>query len=170
MRKPGNGKLLKYIALVGFVFGVYILQGMVFTHITVLGTKPLLLPIAVVCIGQFEGSERGALLGIVAGVFCDLSFNQPTVEFTLVLTAAGFLSGALFERYLDKGFPSCIVLSALVLLISAFTQIFPLLIYQNVPLIGLLKTAFIQTVYSLLFVLPFYHLCRLIDRIPYRKF
>lgn len=170
MHRPKNGKVLKYLALIGFVFVVYILQSMIFTHIALFGAKPLLLPVAAVCIGLYEGGERGAVTGIIAGMLCDLSFNQPTVEFTLLLTAIGLLSGILFEYYLDRGFPSCLLVCALVLIISAFVQMFPLLIYRHVQLISLLKTAFIQTAYSLVFAIPFYHICRLIGKIPFRKF
>ena len=170
MHRPKNGKILRYTALIGFVFVIYVLQSMVFTHLEVWGTKPLLLPLAAVSIGLYEGSQRGAVMGLIAGIFCDLSFNQPTVDFTLFLTVIGFLSGILFERYLDDGFPSFIAVSAMVLVLSAFVQFFSLLIYQDVPFMSLLKTAFIQTVYSMIFVWPIYHLCRIIGRILYRKF
>lgn len=170
MGRPKNGKLLKYLALIGFVFFMYVLQSMVFTHIEIWGTKPLLLPLSVVGIGLYEGSERGTVMGLVAGVFCDLSFNQATVDFTLFLTIVGLLAGILFERYLDKGFPSFIIVSALVLVLSAFVQMFSLFIYEDVPPMSLLRTMFIQTVYSMLFTVPTYYICRLFGRIPYRRF
>ncbi|MBE6948589.1 MAG: hypothetical protein E7456_01960 [Ruminococcaceae bacterium] len=170
MGRPKNGKILKYAALIGLVYFVFLMQAMVFPHLEILGTKPLLLPIAAVGIGLFEGHERGAVMGLVAGIYCDLSFNQPTVEFTLLLTVIGLLAGVVFNRYLDDGFPSFLVVSTLALVICAFVQMFPLWIYRDVSLLALLKTALLQTVYSLIFVLPIYHLCRLVGRIPYRRF
>ena len=134
MQRPKNGKILKYLALVGFVFVVYVLQSSVFPRLEILGTKPLILPIAAVGIGLYEGTERGAVIGLVAGVFCDLSFNQPTVEFTLLLTVVGVLSGVLFERYLDKGFPSFILVSALVLVYPHLSRCFPCLFIRMYPL------------------------------------
>ncbi len=158
-------KVYRYAALVGLVFLAYILQSMVFTHIAILGAVPVILPVAVVSIGLSEGGQRGALMGLIGGILCDVSFNQPTVGFTLILTLVGVLTGYLGDRILEKGITSYIVCSVLVLVLSAFVQMFSLLIYRNVPILSLLQTALIQTVYSLLFILPMYYLCWLIRKI-----
>lgn len=169
MHRPKSGKIIKYTALIALVFLSYVMQGMIFTHLKILGIKPLLLPIVAVGIGMYEGSERGAIMGLIAGIFCDLSFNQPTIGFTLILTAVGLFSGILCERILEKSLPSCLLCSVVALALSASVQIFSLFIYQDVPIMSLLETALIQTIYSIVFIIPIYYLCRIIGKISYRS-
>lgn len=158
-------KVYRYAALVGLIFVAFMLQSTVFTHLPILGAGPVILPVVVVGIGLSEGGERGAFLGLIGGVLCDVSFNQPTVGFTLVLTIIGFLAGYLGDRMLEKGITSWVVCSVAALIISAFVQMFSLLIYRDVPIMSLMQTALIQTVYSMLFILPVYYLCGLIRKI-----
>jgi hypothetical protein len=66
---------------------------MVFTYIPIDGIIPVLLPTAVVGIATFEGSSRGGGYGLLAGMLCDVSFNQPVIVMTVVLTLVGLSSG-----------------------------------------------------------------------------
>lgn len=158
-------KVYRYAALVGLVFVAFVLQTAVFTHLPILGAMPVILPVVVVGIGLSEGAERGALLGLIGGILCDVSFNQPTVAFTLVLSIVGFLAGYLGDCVLENGITSWVVCGVAVLIITAFVQMFSLLIYQGEPILSLLQTALIQTVYSMVFIWPTYYLCGLIRKI-----
>ncbi len=143
----------------------FILQAMVFTRLPIMGVKPLILPVAVAVAAVYEGSARGAAVGLVCGMLCDLATNQPMIEFTLLLTLLGLAIGILSETMLTRGFPSCIVCSAVVLVICAFVQAFDLLFFDKVSFWPIGRTALIQTGYSLLFCLPAYWMARPISRI-----
>lgn len=166
MIRPVRGRIVKYAALIAFVFLVFVMQSTVFTHLRIFGAMPLLIPVASVCISLFEGSERGGVMGLICGILCDLSFNQPTIEFTLTLTIIGVGTGILCEQLLDRGFPSSLVCSACALVICAMVQMFPLLFYMKQPIAVLLETAIIQTAYSMIFVIPIYFVAGMINKIP----
>ena len=91
---------------VPFLLILYVLQATVFTSLPLFGVKPLILPVAVVGVALFEGSTKGGVFGLFAGMLCDLSFNQPTVQFTLMLTVLGILAGLVCDTVLARGFPS----------------------------------------------------------------
>lgn len=166
MERPAVRKIIKYAAYAAAVFLTYVLQSMVFTHLEILGTKPVLLPVLAVAIAVLEGSEIGAGYGLVCGIFCDLSFNQATIAFTIVLTVVGAAVGILSERLLEKGLVTCLLCSLGALIITAAVQVFGLLVYLHSHVMSLILTAIIQTVYSIIFALPIYYVCRAIHRLP----
>jgi hypothetical protein len=92
------------IAHILFIVVVYIFQSMVFTYIPIDGIIPVLLPIAVVGLATFEGSSRGGGYGLLAGMLCDVSFNQPVIIMTVVLTLVGLSSGFCPKRLWRAGF------------------------------------------------------------------
>ena len=99
----GKGKYataIKLLILSPYLILIYILQSTVFTHLTLFGTKPMLLPVAAVGIAIFRGRVEGGVFGLFAGMFMDMSYNQPTIEFTLILTFTGILLGALSDTVL----------------------------------------------------------------------
>ena len=147
---------------------LYFLQTDVFSHLRIAGVCPLLLPLAAVGFGLFEGGLTGGLWGLLAGLLCDLSLGEGTVAFTVFLTLAGFFTGFLAEFLLSRGFPSFLLLSLAVLLLAVLLQLFPLLAAPGAPLAALGRAALIQTLYSLVFVLPVYWAVRGVSRIRAR--
>ena len=160
---------LKFTLYIPFLLLVFILQAMVFSRITLWGVKPLILPVAVVAAAVYEGAVRGGVFGLCAGVLCDISLDQPAIQFTLLLTVLGVLTGLLFESLLAKGFPSFFFTSAAALLLCAVLQFARLLLREGVPIYYLLETALYQTAYSLLFTVPLYWFTRSLGRLPYRS-
>lgn len=146
---------------------LYVLQTDVFTHLRINGICPLVLPLAAVGFGIFDGGLAGGLWGLAAGILCDLSVGN-SFAFTILLTLVGFFSGFLSEFILAKGFPSFFVLSAAALLICSAMQAFPSMAYAGIPsadgAIGIL----IQAAYSIIFVLPVYWVSRGISRLKGR--
>lgn len=153
----GVEKVLFYALL---LFGLYILQAMIFTHLPIFGVKPLLLPVAVMCVALFEGTAGGGAFGLFAGILCDMSFNQPAIQFTLFLTLLGLSAGYLFDTVLSTSMPAFIVCTVISLVISAAVQAFPTIVYGNADMLTVLQVMLIQTLYSSLFTLPLYYLIR----------
>ena len=147
----------------GILLVCYILQTDVFTHLKISGVSPLALPLAAVGFGLFEGGLTGGLWGLAAGILCDISVGS-SLMFTILLTLFGFVSGFLSEFILARGFPSYIALCLAGLLICSALQAAPLIFFDGVKLSALVRPAIVQTLYSLIFVLPAYWSTRTASR------
>lgn len=142
----------------------YVFQGMIFPYLRSYGYVPLLLPIVSTGVSVYEGRYAGGVTGIFAGILCDVSFNQPAGVFTILLTVAGLLTGALADTVLTRGFATFIVCCAAVLALSAIVQIFPLFVFEFVPIQPLVSAALRQTAYSLLFAVPLWFVVRALGK------
>jgi len=139
---------------------VYILQGMIFPHLRFSITIPLLLPLVSTGTAVYQGRDAGGLVGLFAGIFCDISFNQPVGLFTVLLTIGGIFIGVLADTVMARGFATFMICCTIVLAVSAFAQMFPLLLFEGVPPAPLLMLALRQTLYSLLFAVPIWFFVR----------
>ena len=139
---------------------VYVFQSMIFPYFRLGGLVPLLLPIVCTGTAVYKGRVAGGISGLFAGIFCDISFNEPTGLFTVILTFTGLIIGALSDTVLTRSFPIYILSCAAVLIFSAFAQMFPLMFLVEVPTRPLIITALWQTIYSLVFVFPIWFFIR----------
>jgi len=152
----------KFSFLVGILLHVpllllaYILQDMIFVKLDIFGVKPLILPLAAVAVGLFEGSTRGGIFGLIAGIVCDASLGEPAVLFTVLLTVCGVAVGLLGEHLLAKGFPSFLLCSAGCILLCTLFQAVSHITPGLASLATLVMTGIIQVIYSLLFTIPIY--------------
>ncbi len=165
MTKRKNVTLIKALILAPYILLLYILQSTVFTHITLFGVKPLLLPLAAAGMALFLGSFGGGLFGLFAGILMDLACNQLTVEFTLLLTLTGLIIGLLSDTVLVQGFPSFLVCAALQLLICSAFQVLAPVILRGAPVALTAGIAADQCVYTLVFALPIYYISRFLSRV-----
>ena len=165
MGKQKYATAVKLLILCPYLILLYILQATVFTRLTLFGVKPMLLPVAVVVIAIFRGRVEGGVFGLFAGMFMDMSYNQPTIEFTLILTLTGILLGALSDTVLVRGFPSYLLCSAAQLLLCSACQILVITVTTSIPVSALLPIAIRQTLYSLILSLPFYYISRFLAHI-----
>lgn len=165
MTKRKNVTLIKALILAPYILLLYILQSTVFTHITFLGVKPLLLPLAAAGMALFLGSYGGGLFGLFAGILMDLACNQLTVEFTLLLTLTGLLIGLLSDTVLVQGFPSFLVCAAMQLLICSAFQVLAPVILRGAPVALTVGIAVDQCLYTLVFTLPIYYISRFLSRV-----
>jgi len=144
---------------------VYVLQAAMFPRLAILGVKPLLLPVIVVCIAMHEGPVRGALVGLAAGILCDVSLNEPAVLFTLLLTGVGLGAGYLAETFLVRGFLSCLLTVLAALLLCTAVQMLQIMVAGGIHISRVWAPGLVQVLYSLLFVIPMYLLSKLINLI-----
>lgn len=152
------------IAHIIFIIIIYIFQSMVFTHIPINGIFPVLLPMAVVGIATFEGSSRGGGYGLLAGMLCDVSFNQPVIVMTVVLTVVGIVVGVLSETIMARGFPTYFLSCIGALILTSFISMFALGFFAGVDFSTLIRTGLLQTLYSIIFTLPIYPIVRSLGR------
>ena len=165
MPKSKNMAVIRVLILLPYLLILYILQSMVFTHLPLLGVKPMILPVAVAGASLFKGPVSGGVFGIFAGMLCDLSYNQPTIQFTIMLTLLGIAIGLLADTALVRGFPSFLLCSAIMLLACSLLQALPLTFFRGLKLAPLLDTGLRQTLYSLVFTIPLYYVSRFLSRI-----
>ena len=126
------------------------------------GLVPLLLPTAAAGVALYEGRDIGGITGLFAGILCDISFNQPVGVFTVFLTLIGLVVGALADTVVLRGFVTYYIIIGIVLVISAFVQVFPFIINldNNITIFMLMPTAIEQTIYSLILALPIWFFIR----------
>lgn len=165
MGKQKYATAIKLLILSPYLILIYILQSTVFTSLTLFGVKPMLLPVAAVGIAIFRGRTEGGVFGLFAGIFMDMAYDQPTIEFTVILTLTGLLLGALSDTVLVRSFPSYFVCSALQLVICSACQILVMTVTASIPVALMLPTAIRQILYSLILSLPFYYVSRFLTRI-----
>jgi len=152
---------LKKIAMYWLlIFGIYILQGIVMPNLKIFGTMPLIFPVAVMCVALLEGSVSGGVFGLFSGIACDFSFNQPAVQFTLLLTVLGLCAGYMFDTVLSTATPAFVICTALSVMLCAIVQAFPLIVDGSADVLSALLVGIAQTLYSSLFTLPLYYLIR----------
>jgi len=145
---------------------VYVFQGMIFPFMRLNGLVPLLLPVASTGIALYEGRDTGGVAGLFAGILCDISFNQPAGVFTVLLTLTGLVVGTLADTVVLSGFVTYYISCAAVLVISAFIQMFPLLLLPDysISILSLVPVAIQQTIYSLVLALPIWFFVRALGK------
>jgi len=141
---------------------VYVFQGVIFPFMRLGGLVPLLLPVTATGIALYEGRDTGGVVGLFAGILCDVSFNRPAGTFTVLLTLTGLIIGTLADTVILRGFVTYYISCAVVLVISAFVQVFPIVAFSDpaIPLHELLPIAIQQTAYSLILAFPIWFFVR----------
>ena len=124
-------------------------QGQVFSRVAILGVRPMFIPAAVVAVGMLEGGGYGGLIGLFAGIFADISFQENTIMFTVLFPLIGMFSGVFAENYINKRFFSYLFMSLGAFLITAAAQLFGLLMFAGANAVDLTVTAVLQTLWSL---------------------
>jgi len=143
---------------------IYVFQGVIFPFMRFIGLVPLLLPIATAGVALYEGRDTGGITGLFAGILCDVSFNQPVGAFTVLLTFSGLVIGTLADTLIVKGFLMYYLCCIAILIASAFVQMFPLVVLQNILPQALMRTAIQQTLYSLIFAFPIWFFIRALGK------
>jgi len=166
MSDASKRHLIRALLHAGVLLSLYVLQTMVFSRpqLRFFGVTPLILPLAVIGVGLFEGPTWGGVFGLAAGVLCDVAFSNSTVLFTVLLTGLGMGIGLSSHYLLRRGMPSYLLCSVAALTVISFFQMFTLLVYFGQSPLALLRVAVLQNLYSLLFVLPLYYLSRKLGR------
>lgn len=163
MSDAAKNRIIRILIRAGVLFLLYVLQAMVFSRLRLFGVAPLILPLAVIGVALFEGPNWGGGFGLAAGVLCDVALGTH-VLFTILLTALGVGVGLLSEYLLSRGFPSYFLCSGAALVVIAFLQMLPLLVFWRQSPPALFEVAGIQTLYSMVFILPMYILARRLGR------
>lgn len=150
----------------GVLYGLILLafllaQNVIFSHIRILGVRAMFMPALVIAVAMFEGGSRGGWFGIAAGALCDLFFSSQTVMFTVLFPLMGFVAGFLADFFLNRRLLTYSLMAILALGLSAFVQMFSLLVFKGQNSFALWSTAVLQTLWSIPFLFPAYYICKL---------
>ena len=138
------------------------LEETVLSRISPLGVRANPMPALVTAVGLFEGGLWGGVFGVFAGLFADMAGSSTTVLMTITFAAIGFLSGLVCQLLINRRFYSCMIASALALLLTGLCQGLPVWVYHGASPLALLRTAALQALWSLPFAVPSYFACRAI--------
>lgn len=143
-----------------------LLQTAVFGELS-LGLVPCVMPVAVACIGIFEGSERGCIFGFAGGCLWAWATALSIYGAWCIvsLPAIGFLAGLITERFLLRGPKTALSISAGALVLTDGVYVLAQILSGKIPA-GALVTIFVpECLLSLALCLLIYPLTAQISRI-----
>jgi len=155
-------KIRRVILYLVYIFAVQFFQDTFFSTIAIFGVKMFFVPAAVVAIGAFEGGVWGAALGLVAGFLCDVSYGNVAL-FTLLFPVLGFFAGVLTRWFVNASLFAYMIMCLAAFAVTAFFQLLGLFLAGN-SLMPMVRTAIIQTIWSLPMAAVLYFPCRAIGR------
>ena len=93
----------KPYTLIGILIIGFILQAGVAPYISIMGAAPNFFLIIVTVAALTNGSDKGALVGFVAGLMLDLMGTGPVGSWALVLSVTGYVTGLLDQHLFAEG-------------------------------------------------------------------
>lgn len=155
------------MALYGVVLlAAMLLDGAVFGALQ-LRYSPTVMPIAVACIGLWEGTERGTILGLVGGCLWAWStrLSMYGAWCIVVLTLVGLAAGLLAERFLLQGWKTALSVSVPALFFTDGVYTIIRSINGTMPAGAFFNEFLPKCLISLLFIVIFFPVTQYISRI-----
>ena len=156
-------KVRRAIVYFGLILAALFVQNTILAKIPILGVTALIIPAVVVAVAFFEGGVWGCVFGLVLGISYDISLSGFSVLFTILLPVIGFASGSLAMFFINRRPLTFFFVSAGALIITAFCQMFGLLVFSQTDILPLLITGGLQVLWSLPLVFAAYYPCRKIS-------
>ena len=141
-----------------------LLQNTVFAHIALFGVRAMFVPAVVVAVGVFEGGTWGAVFGLVAGYFGAMGYPGTGMLFAVLFAVIGFGSGMLADYLINNSLLPFLVTCLAAFLLTAFCQMFRLLVTYPASSGSLWLTCILQTLWSIPFLFPAYSACKALPR------
>ena len=152
-------KLRVFLEYAVYLLLAMLLQGLLFSRLSIFGVKGFVLPAAVVAAGMYLGGVRGAVFGICLGLVTDMSYTERSFMYTIVFALIGFGAGFASEFYINKSFLVFMVMSVIAVLLSGLAQYLAAVIFGGAELVQGIVTVLLQTALSIppmaLLYLPF---------------
>lgn len=152
-------KMRVFLEYAVYLLLAMLLQGLLFSRLSIFGVKGFVLPAAVVAAGMYLGGVRGAVFGICLGLVTDMSYTESSFMYTIVFALIGFGAGFASEFYINKSFLVFMVMSVVAVLLSGLAQYLAAVIFGGAELVQGIVTVLLQTALSIppmaLLYLPF---------------
>ena len=154
-------KLRSVLTFAVYMILAMFIQSLLFSRVSIFGYRGFILPAAAVAAGIYSDGVKGAVFGLILGLFADMSFSESIVTFTVLFPIIGFAAGVASMFYINKSFFAFITFSAAAILLTALVQMLLAVIFSGAELLPALVTALAQTAVSIipaaLLYLPFRH-------------
>ncbi len=168
MENKRNIFTLRLINLLLFIT-LFLVQYNGVLNIRIFSATPMLPLALLVAICMFCSELRGALTGLVAGVFIDTVASTPQGFNAIIFCVLGLISVLITRHLFNNNILSAISLCALCSLFYfivrwIFCMAFSLSFTENLTYI--MGTVFSSCIYTCIFIIPFYYL----EKFLYKKF
>ena len=154
-------KLRGVLTFAAYMIFAMFIQSLLFSRVSIFGYRGFILPAAAVAAGIYSDGVKGAVFGLILGLFADMSFSESVVTFTVLFPIIGFVAGVASMFDINKSFFAFITFSAAAILLTALVQMLLAVIVSGAEILPALITALAQTAVSLipaaLLYLPFRH-------------
>ena len=143
-----------------------ILQLSFFSHLSILGSTPDILPVLAVALGLLGGGVVGAVCGFALGLLTDSLLLQTLGVSSIVLLAVGYLAGRWRESFdITSALVPPLLTGALALLGAAMFAAIQLMLGVEAPVsLLVLREILVKGLLAALFAIPIYPLVRRILR------
>ncbi len=141
-------KIRKLLLYALYMYLVLAFQNMILPFVRPLDVSPMILPAAVVAVGMFEGATKGALFGLVMGIFADMSFIESVTTFTMLLPIIGFAMGFVSQFFINKRFFAYMIASLAAFAVTGLVQLVKVLVLDGWAF-SMLTTLILQALWSL---------------------
>ncbi len=157
---------MKMALYVVVLFSAMLLDEAVFSAMN-LRYRPCVTPIAAICIGLWEGAEKGCIFGLVGG--CLWAWSGPLslmgAWHIVAVTLVGFLAGLLAQRFLLQGWKTILCMSIPALLLTEGVYVVALISRGTLPASVLITDLVPECLLSAVFCVVFYPVTHYISRI-----
>lgn len=157
-------QIIKWLVYTLGLLPIWILDAFILGRYPLFGTRPVLLPLAVVAVAILEGATAGAGFGLGVGLLWALGYAGGTGGMVLFLVLAGMLAGSAAQYALTQGFVGFLICSSGVLAVLELLRILWRLFIQLAPLTVLLEVAGREFLWSLAWTPVVYVIFRIVFR------
>jgi rod shape-determining protein MreD len=139
-----------------------VLQVSFLSSLSLLGTTPTVIPVAVVALGLLGGGVVGAVCGFVTGLVLDSTLLQPLGVSSLVLLSVGYLAGRFREGFeISNSLTPPLLAGGFTLLAGIGFAALQLLLGVEAPVsIGVLREIVVQALLAMLLAMAVYPILR----------
>jgi rod shape-determining protein MreD len=110
---------LFFARMISFILFIVVVQSTIAPEITVLGARPDIALIAVVCVSLLKGPTWGATAGFTLGLLVDVTLVQQMGITSFLMTLAGYFSGRYAENVdLSSWFPTTLIVFSVTVIIK----------------------------------------------------
>lgn len=141
---------------------VWAAETLLLNRLPIFGVIPVLLPLAAVAVGLWEGTAAGAVFGLCLGIFADAIYPGLPGGMTAGLCVMGWLTGAMIQYRLRQNLPGYLICAVASMTALELFRALSALLSRLGPAQLIFSLAGRELACSLLYAIPVYLLFKLL--------